>query len=94
MLDSAIKNYILSPRQYGFRKNLSTVDAILSLLEYVMEALENHNNSNVSALFCDLSVDTVSHRCLLDKLLKYGFRSNINKLLESYLQDRKQKVFF
>lgn len=93
MLDFAIKNYILSPRQYGFRKKLSAIDAILSFLEYLMEVLEDHKK--VSALFCDLSkaFDTVSHRLLLDKLLKYGYRDNINNLFESYLQHRKQKSF-
>ena len=36
--------------------------------------------------------DTVNHKILCDKLDFYGLRGNINKLLQSYLSNRKQYV--
>ena len=45
-------------------------------------------------IFVDLSkaFDTVDHKILLHKLDHYGFRGKTNKLLESYLSNRKQYV--
>ena len=45
-------------------------------------------------MFVDLekAFDTVHHNILCDKIKAYGLRGNINKLLKSYLSDRKQYV--
>ena len=44
--------------------------------------------------FCDLqkAFDTVNHELLLDKLQYYGIKGNAKKLLESYHQNRYQRV--
>ena len=46
------------------------------------------------AIFLDLAkaFDSVSHNILLRKLQKYGFRGNVLKLFQSYLQSRSQFV--
>ena len=36
--------------------------------------------------------DTVHHEILCEKIKAYGLRGNVNKLLQSYLSDRKQYV--
>jgi hypothetical protein len=40
----------------------------------------------------DKTFDTVHHDILCEKIKSYGFRGNINRLLKSYLGDRKQYV--
>lgn len=83
---------IISKSQYGFRKNLSTLDAIDSVVKYLHQVLENKGFAQVT--FCDLSkaFDCVEHKALLEKMELYGIRGNSLKLLESYLQNRKQVV--
>ena len=36
--------------------------------------------------------DTVNHKILCEKLKFYGLRGNVNKLLQSYLSNRKQFI--
>ena len=45
-------------------------------------------------MFVDLekAFDTVHHEILCEKIKAYGLRGNVNKLLQSYLSDRKQYV--
>jgi predicted flavoprotein YhiN len=48
----------------------------------------------IGRVFCDLqkAVDTVNHEILLNKLQYYGIKGKAKTLLESYLQNRYQRV--
>lgn len=89
-----VANNYFSPRQYGFRQNRSTSDAILELVNFISEGFEE--NKHTLAIFIDLSkaFDCVSHEVLLSKLNFYGFRGNALDLMHSYLSDRYQSVLF
>ena len=74
-------------KQFGFRSN-----AIVSITEHIRQLLDK--GRYVCRIFIDLekAFDTVNHEILCDKLELYGLRGNINKLLKSYLSNRKQYV--
>ena len=82
------KNNILSDKQFGFQKNKSTEDAICHLTSQIYNSMDNNKKS--ICIFLDLAkaFDTVSHKLLLNKLEKIGFRSNVLKLFKSYLENR------
>jgi hypothetical protein len=83
---------IINPKQYGFQKNIGTINAIDSLIDDVVSQI--HNRKRVAGLFLDLSsaFDTVDHDILLNKLHFYGFRGHTYQLLQNYLSNRKQFV--
>ena len=83
---------LLSPAQFGFRSNRSTVQAVMDHLEYVYNNLDEGNS--VLSIFMDFSkaFDCLDHEILLDKLVSFGIRGIANQWFKSYLSDRQQFV--
>ena len=87
-------NNILYGNQYGYRKKHSTEHAALKLVEDIINKLEKRFDT--VAVFMDLSkaFDTIDHRILLKKLKKYNFTEGATKLIEDYLDNREQFVYY
>ena len=87
-------HWILSPYQYGFRKNNSTEFAALSFAETIRRNLDQ--GCLTGAVFIDLrkAFDTVRHGLLLDKLSNLGVVDRELKWFIDYFQDRTQVVEF
>jgi hypothetical protein len=85
-------NNILTKEQFGFRSNTSTETAIYALINNILSSL--NNKLMVGELFFDLqkAFDCVNHDILLSKMKFYGIRDIANKLMESYLRNRYQRV--
>lgn len=85
------QNY-LSDKQFGFQYNKSTNDAICYLTNNIYQSMDK--SKPCICIFLDLAkaFDTVSHKLLIHKLEKIGFRDNVLKLIKSYLENRPQYV--
>jgi hypothetical protein len=83
---------LFAKEQHGFRQNASTDTAAFSLLNTIFSFLEQREI--VGGLFLDLqkAFDCVNHNILLTKLKFYGVSGKANKLFESYIKDRSQRV--
>ena len=90
ILDFLKEHNILYKNQFGFREKNSTYMAIINLLDCVINSLDEGNMA--TGIFIDFSkaFDTVNHRILINKLDTYGIRGTANKLIDSYLDNRKQ----
>ena len=95
LISSRISDYLdthdlLSPHQFGFRKNFGTEFAIMDMCEKLLSNLDK--NLNTCSIFLDLAkaFDSVSHDILLRKLHKYGIRDQALSLFSSYLGSRSQ----
>ena len=77
---------ILYVNQFGFRKNNSTIFALMQITEKIKESTDNGKYG--CGIFIDLrkAFDTVNHDILLRKLDHYG----ILNWFKSYLTNRKQ----
>ena len=85
-------NLILSPTQFGFRKNMSTEDAIISLTKSLYSSLNNKYHSISVFIDFQKAFDTINHSILLKKLEFYGVRGQFLNLIQSYLTNRYQVV--
>ena len=92
MVDFLENKKYFSKTQFGFRKAMSTDQALLFLTTFVNDALDQ--GWKVASVFLDIvkAFDAVDHGILLVKLRNCGFRGMFYRLLESFLQDRKQFV--
>jgi hypothetical protein len=86
------KYYLISESQYGFRKKISTEDAVKDLTSLIVSQV--NKNKKCLTVFLDLkkAFDTVSVPILLQRMEHYGVRGEGLSLLTSYLKDRKQTV--
>ena len=92
LLSFCNKFNIINDEQFGFRKNISTLNSIETLQKKVIESLDS--NKYCVGLFVDLkkAFDTVNHSILINKLDYYGIRGKPLDWLISYLNDRQQFV--
>ena len=86
------KHKLLYTRQFGFRSNYSTSDALVSIIEIIKTQIDS--GKFVTGIFIDLekAFDTVDHNILINKLEHYGFRGNIKDWFKSFLSNREQFV--
>ncbi|KAJ8703937.1 hypothetical protein PYW07_013231 [Mythimna separata] len=97
IINTRLTNYltkfnILSNSQFGFRKDVSTEDAVTALSSLVAEHLDK--GKKCLSVFLDLkkAFDTVSVPILVNKLEKVGIRGIALSLFTDYLSNRKQRV--
>lgn len=83
---------LLNQEQHGFRKNKSTVTALINFVESIIESINEKNK--VCGIFMDLSraFDSISHTKMISKLKKFGIQNSYLKWFESYLANRVQFV--
>ena len=86
-------NNILYNKQFGFRKNNSTMDALIKITEKIKESVDKGKYG--CGIFIDLrkAFDTVNHDILLLKMEHHGVRGTSLQWFKSYLYERKQYVY-
>ena len=83
---------ILCDNQYGFRKNHSTLFALIDLYDKISSAIDRKEIS--VGIFLDLSkaFDTVNHKIIFEKLEYYGIRGLPLQWIKNYFRNRFQFV--
>ena len=92
LYDFLEEHNILSPHQYGYRKELSTGEAVFDLANDIFDYRDR--GQGVVATFIDMkkAFDSVHHGILLQKLTALGLHKNFLKWVENYLMFRTQKT--
>ena len=83
---------LLSPHQYGFRKNRSTLDPLLKLSNQIQQGFAT--GSQTIGVFFDMekAYDTTWRHGVLKKFHKMGVKGNMLRFLNSFLSNRYLKV--
>lgn len=87
------KHNLLSNRQFGFRKNCNTIEAIQQLISDCFEGVETKKSVVFRSYDMTKAFDTVEHNVLIDKLSFYGMHEQTLNLFKSYLENREQAVY-
>ena len=95
LLDKQIIDYMglyLSSLLCGFRKGYNAQHALVRMLEKWKTNLDN--GANIGAILMDLTkaFDCIKHDLLLAKLSAYGFSREAQRLVNSSLENRHQRV--
>lgn len=83
---------VLSESQFGFRRGISTEDAVTALSNHLTEQLDKGKKCITAFLDLKKAFDTVSVPILVRKLEGIGIRGTPLCLFKDYLRNRKQRV--
>ena len=87
------KQNIFFENQYGFREKHTTSQAVLSFIDKIASATDDHKHTAGILLDFSKAFDTIDHEILLYKLNHYGIRGRALEWFRSYLSDRQQYVY-
>jgi len=80
--------------QHAYRTGHSTTTAMAQMTNDWLIASDNKNLTGAVLLDFSLAFDLIDHKYLLNKLYCYGFSSTAINWFQSYLENRRQTVFF
>ena len=83
-------NSLLYDYQFGFRKNYSTILALLEVTDSIYQNLDEGKLGVGIYLDLQKAFDTVNHDILLYKLYNYGVRGIVHDWFRDYLTNRQQ----
>ena len=83
---------LLPRNQYGFRKGLSTSDALVKLVHGAQLSLDRGHESRLVSLDFSSAFDRVNHKALVYKLQLLGIGESVLNILSEFLTERRQRV--
>ena len=92
LTDYLDKHYLLSAKQFGFRKERSTADLLLNMSSDWNKHLDKGEDCYVVALDIAGAFDRVWHAGLISKIRSLGIDGNLLELIKSYLKNREFHV--
>lgn len=85
-------NDLFCADQFGFRPFRSTLHALAKLSNNIASGLNSRKITTAVLLDVRAAFDTVWHNGLLHKLMNFGLKPQLCKLIQSYLADRSMSV--
>jgi hypothetical protein len=76
-------NNVLAPEQFGFRKGITIEQAVFTLTNNILTALNQYKQMGVILYNLAKAFNCVNHEILLGKLFYYGIRGVNAQWLES-----------
>lgn len=83
---------ILNPNQHGFRRGLSCTTQLVTTVNEIMKLVDDNNIVHAAVLDFSKAFDKVSHRLLIDKLIKSNIEPYMVSWIGAFLSNRLQRV--
>ena len=83
---------MLPSSQFGFRRGLSTSDALVYIVHDLQASLDAGHESRLISLDFSSAFDRVNHNALLSKIRSIGVGGCFLQILSQFLTNRKQRV--
>ena len=87
------RNKLFHPSLHGYRRDRSTMTALLSMYDKWVKAASKGQVNGVVLVDLSAAFDLVSPALLIQKLRIYGFQEDILQWISSYLTDRYQALW-
>ena len=87
-------NNLFTPKQFGFRRNRATHQAVTKLTDHIRTNMDNSKLTGVLYMDFSKAFDCVNHACLLSKLPFYGITGIELDWISDYLFNREQQVVY
>ena len=88
----AFTENFFSKFQCGFRKDYSTQQCLIALIEKLKSATDKGKSFGALLIYLSKAFDCLPHELLIAKLHAYGFSLAALRLVRSYLSNRKQRT--
>lgn len=86
------KSRLLDNRQFGFRKNRSTLDALSYVKNYIDVEVEKKNLVCMIPLDIKNAFNSIHKNDILEIMDLYNFPYNLKRMIDEYLRNRKVQV--
>ena len=83
---------IINDHQHGFMPGRSCTSQLVGVLDKIGKALDRGEQIDVIYLDMTKAFDKVNHELLINKLRRFGFKTNLLNWFQSYLYHRRQQV--
>lgn len=83
---------LLSENQHGFLKGKSTTSALISIVEFLIDQLDNRKHASAILLDYSKAFDCLGHHKTVEKLAALGINGKERAWFSSYLEGRTQIV--
>lgn len=87
-------NNILINEQFGFRNSHSTVQQVARVVDHILINFNHNLHTGLVALDLAHAFDSVWHKGLIYKLIRYNFPPYLIKLIKHYLRGRTFRVYY
>ena len=77
-----------SPHQFGFKRNLSTVDALLSIKNRLADNIDRKSSCILISLDITAAFDRAHHTAIINRLVKCNVPINLIQIISSFLRNR------
>ena len=91
-LETDTKNTLNDPTQYGNTKGSSTTHYLIKLTDEAHKRTNINNATTAITIDYSKAFDLVDHTTLKNKLVELGVRTQLSKLIISFLSNRKHYI--